>query len=139
MPAFDLSAIRAKVKTTLEGVGDIAFVYDHHRTELEGYPSVTFDISNNANAFLTNRDNLRAIDFQIVIYQETEIKKLDSATDILDTVAQAIINAFEADLTLGGQVHWCDPLIGARNQLETPQGLVVSQQLTLKCNVAVLA
>jgi len=73
----------------------------------------------------------------IVILVETEIKGLSAATAILDTVADKVVSAFENDFTLTGTVDWCNPVNGPRDELETPQGLVVSQQLNLKCNVAV--
>lgn len=129
--------IRAKIKAKLTTVSELAFVYDFHRAELEGYPAATFDVSDSSNDFLTNQDNLRTYTFLIVLYQETTIKGLDEATNLLDTLADKVVDTFEQDETLGGVVNWCNPLTGPRVAFETPQGLVITQQLSLKCNIAV--
>lgn len=135
--ATGFTDIRAKIKTLLEGISEIAFVSDFHKAKLEGYPAVTFDVSESSNDFLTNNDNMRMFTFLIVIFNETEIQGLDAATALLDTVADKVVEAFENDFTLTGTVSWCNPVTGPRVPLDTPQGLVVAQQLSLKCNVAV--
>jgi len=137
MPAT-FSTIRVKIKSELEEITDIANVFDHHRAELDGYPAITFDVSDQENDFLTNAENIRMFSFLIIIYQETTIKTLDQATDLLDNVADQVMDKFESNFSLDGTVVWCNPLVGARQMFETPQGLVVTQQMTLKCNFDVL-
>lgn len=137
MPAT-IATTRAKVKTILEGISDIAFVYDYHESNLGGYPSATFDLSDNEDEFLTNVENVRAYSFQIVIFQETAIKGLAGATALLDKIADLVISEFESNQTLDGIVEWCSPVSGPRQMFDTPQGLVVAQLLTLRCHTAVL-
>jgi len=132
------ATIRAKIKSELEEITDIAFVFDHHRAELDGYPAITFDLSDQENDFLTDAENIRMFSFLIIIYQETTIKNLDEATDLLDNVADQVMDKFEGNFSLDGSVVWCNPLVGTRQMFETPQGLVVTQQMTLKCNFDVL-
>ena len=127
------AALKAKLDTLTGGGQKLVAVFDHHKASLPGYPSITFDVSDTENDFLTNKENLRSIAFQIVIYQEAKIKTLDEATDILDKAADDVVAAIEADFQLGGAVDWCEPLNGPRLQFATPDGLIVTQQLTLKC------
>ncbi len=133
----DVATIRAKIKGVLDGISELAFVADNHQANIDGYPAVTFDESENTNVFLTNKDNLRQFSFLLVIYNETKIQGLDVATDRLDIIEKKVIEAFEADLTLTGSVNWCNPVGGPRLTLDTPQGLVVTKQLSLQCNAVV--
>ena len=128
------STIRAKIKTILEAVDKVSFVFDYHEPKLTGFPAVTFDVSQNESEFLTNRENLRTVSYTIVIYQEISVKGLSEAKRILDAVADDVIDAFEDDFNLGGEVDWCVPLAGPRGQFQTPAGVVTFQQLTLQCN-----
>jgi len=133
------ATIRTAIKTILDGISELSFVYTFHQSDIGGYPAVTFDVSDSTNDFLTNAENLRAFTFLIVIYQEVKnIGGLENATTLLDTVADKIIDAFEKDLTLGGVVEWSNPLTGPRQAFDTPQGLVITQQLSLQCNVVAL-
>lgn len=129
------STIRAKIKSGLSTITEIAFVYDFHQPNLEGYPAVTFDVSENTGSFLTNKENLRTINFDIVIYQEITVKGLDEATNILDACADKIVTVFESPTytDLQGEVDWCVPLAGPRGTFQSPQGLVLYQRLSLQC------
>ena len=132
------SSIRAKIKTLLEGITELAFVSDFHDPNLTGFPAATFDVSEESGTFLTNRENLRVITYQIVIYQEIKVIGLNDAKRILDVAADAIINAFENDFNLGGEVDWCIPLAGPRGQFEATAGAVMFQQLNLECRFTIL-
>jgi hypothetical protein len=127
------SAINTKLQTVVGTGKPLVAAYDYHEANLPGYPSATFALSDNDGEFLTNRDNLRTYTYQIFIYQEITVAGLDTAEGILDTAADAVIAAFEADQTLGGVVDWCRPMTGSRQTFETPQGLVRVQQLALRC------
>jgi hypothetical protein len=129
------STIRAKIKTALTSITELVFVYDYHEPNLGGYPSVTFDVAENSGAFLTNKENMRTISFDIVIYQEITVKGLDEATNILDTAADKIVTVFESPTygDLQSEVDWCIPLAGPRGTFQSPQGLVLFQRLSLQC------
>jgi len=132
------TSVRAKIKTLLESIAEIAFVADFHDPNLEGFPAVTFDVSDEDGEFLTNKENLRTITYAIVIYQEIKVIKLPDATRILDVVADKIIEAFENDFNLTGEVDWCMPLAGPRGQFEASNGTVLFQELTLQCRFTIL-
>ena len=131
------TALRTKIKSVLQSVTELAFVYDFHKTDLEGYPAATFDVASEEGVFLTNKENLRTIAYTIVVYQEVAVKGLDEATNILDAAADAVIAAFEAKEDLDGVVDWCLPLAGPRGQFQAGAGLVAFQQLTLQCRFRV--
>jgi hypothetical protein len=42
----------------------------------------------------------------------------------------------ESNMTLSGAIDWISPVIGAREQIETPRGQAFKQQLDIVCNVA---
>lgn len=132
------SSIRAKIKALLDGITELAFVADFHDPNLAGFPAATFDVSDEEGEFLTNKENLRVITYQIVLYQEIEVAKLDDAKRILDVVADAVIDAFENDFNLGGEVDWCLPLAGPRGQFDAANGKVMFQQLSLQCRFTIL-
>ena len=131
------TSIRAKIKAKLDTISELAFVFDHHRDVVDGFPVAIFDIIESDNEFLTNAENLRQYTFAIMVYAETETKSVKEATDILDTVSDSIVTAFESDVTLGGEVDWCLALTGTRDEFDTPQGSAIGQELIISCNVAV--
>lgn len=132
------TSIRAKIKTLLDGITELAFVADFHDPNLTGFPAATFDVSDEEGEFLTNKENLRTITYTIVVYQEIKIIKLSDAKRILDVVADKIINTFENDFNLGGEVDWCIPLAGPRGQFEASNGTVMFQELNLQCRFTIL-
>ncbi len=132
------TSVRAKIKALLDGITELAFVADFHDPNLKGFPAATFDVSDEEGEFLTNKENLRTIIYTIVIYQEVDVIKLPDATRILDVVADKIINAFENDFNLSGEVDWCTPLAGPRGQFEAANGTVLFQELTIQCRFTIL-
>ncbi len=131
-------SIRAKVKALLDGISDFSFVSDFHDGKITGFPAVTFDISDETSEFLTNKENLRTVTFEIVIQQEVKVAGLDKAKRIVDQASLAVMDAFANDFSLGGEVDWCTPLAGPRGQFEGPSGSVFFQQLNLECRFTFL-
>lgn len=126
-------SVRAKVKGVLDGVAKLAFVDDFHNAKITGYPAATFDISDEDAEFITNKENLRTITFQIVLSQEQKGLGKDNAKRILDQVTIDVIDAFESDFSLGGEVDFCLPLAGERGQDNSGAGAVFFQVLNLQC------
>ena len=129
------TSIRSALKTILDGISEIQVVFDYHEENLTGFPAVTFDVAEEAGQFITNKENLRTITFQINIYQEVKVITENEAKRILDVVSDAIITAIESDFNLSGTVDYCLPLAGPRGRFETPDGSsVFIQQLSIQCN-----
>jgi len=138
MPSYNLQTIRANIKTLLQTVTEIAFVYDRRNPNIEGYPAIIFDIDRNDNEMLTNVENLRTITFRIWIIQEVGVKGANDANGFLDTTTQKVVVALEkiANLDLSGQVDWIMPVEGARQEVTSPEGSVIWQILDLKVRVS---
>ncbi len=131
-------SIREKVKAILDGISDLSFVADFHDGNVTGFPAATFDISEETSEFLTNKENLRTITFEIVLQQEIKVAGLGNAKRILDQVTLKVIDAFANDFSLDGEVDWCTPLVGPRGQFEGPSGSIFFQQLNLECRFTFL-
>ena len=125
--------LRAKIKSELSGISNLQAVHDYHEPNIKGYPAVTFDVSDEASEFLTNKENLEVVTYQIVIYQEIAVAGLNEAKRILDNTADAIKDVFRNNYNLDGVVDYCTPLIGTRGQFENPSGTIMFQQMTLNC------
>jgi hypothetical protein len=132
-----VSTIRAAINAKLLTVATIGVVYDHNVSKVSKYPAAMFDTVDYDNEFLTTAENLRSYTFRITLLAETKHKGLDGAKDLLDTVQNDIIIALESDITLGGVVSWCEPTLGERELEDTPQGLVVTQDVDITCREAI--
>lgn len=133
--AGTFTTIRASIKTKLQEVTELAFVYNFHNPNIEGFPACSFDLSDATNDFFTDTENVRKYAWQIVIYQEITDKGLAGANTILDLASDAVINKLESNLSLGGVVDFSSPVIGKRETIDTPSGLVRAQYLTLSTTV----
>lgn len=138
MPTYDLDATRTALKTLLETITEIAFVYDRRNPNLEGYPAIVFDIVSNENEMLTNVENLRTIMFSIWIIQEINVIGMDQANEILDIATQKVVNVLEDidNISLSGNVDWMRPISGPREEAQSPKGSVMWQRIDLDMRVA---
>ncbi len=129
----DFATIRNAIKANLDTIAELKFVSDFHDGNITGYPAATFDVSLADSEFLTNKENIRTITYEIVLMQEIETLGLAEAKDLLDNLAIKVIDKFETDFNLGGEVDWCRPLVGPRGQFESESGQVFFQTLSLEC------
>lgn len=138
---IQLSTIRTNLKAVMSNLvtsSTVAYVYDFYQPNIQGYPAIIFDITNNTDGFLTNKENLLKITYTAYILVEIFQNQIEDATDLLDTVTDALIVELrkESNLSLSGAVDWVSPAIGPRQQVETPNGQAFSQQLDIVINVA---
>lgn len=135
--SYDLGTIRANLKTLLQTVTEIAYVYDYNNPSVEGYPAIIFDITENQSEMLTDTENIRTITFTAYILCETSIKTYAQAKDILDTATKQVITALEkiTNMTLSSSVDWIVPTVGGRTEFNTPEGSVLSQELKIQAKV----
>lgn len=136
--AYNLSTIRANLKTLLQTVTQVAFVYDYMNPNVEGYPAIIFDITNNESEMLTNTDNLRTITFSVYLLAEIPVNGQSEAKRILDVATKNVVEALEDidNLTLSASVDWVMPTVGPREQISTPEGMVFSQRLDVQVKVS---
>lgn len=128
---MSFQSIRAAIQTKLAEVTELAFVYDYHNPNMEGFPCASFDVSDVSDDFLTDKENIRKFAWQVVIYQEITDRGIDAANTLLDGACDAVIQKFEDNLSLGGAVDYCNAVVGNRENIDTPLGLVRAQYLTL--------
>jgi len=135
---YNLATIRTQLKTLLQTVTEVAFVYDRRNPNIEGYPAIIFDVTRSENEMLTNTENLRTIMFTIYLIAEVGQSGAAQANSYLDTVTKKVVEALEDvdNITLSGNVDWMMPVEGDRTEQQSPQGDTVWQQLDLRVKVA---
>ena len=138
MATYDPAAIRSAIKTLVSGVTSVSKVYDFLNPEIEGYPAVIFDVSDEEASMLDDANNLRIITFKMWLVVEIPVKLQVGARDLLDTITKDVINVLElkANDTLSGTVDWVVPVVGPRTQSLSPEGNFFYQELNIQCNVA---
>jgi len=141
MSTLNISNIRAGLKnviTNLVTSTTISVVYDYYEPSVSGYPAVVFDITDNADSFLTTTENLIKITFSAYVLVEIYQDGISDATDLLDGVTDDLIAELRktSNMTLGGTVDWISPALGPRSHVETPNGMAFSQQLNIAVNLA---
>lgn len=129
----NFATIRVKIKANLDTIPELGFVADFHDPNITAYPAATFDVALEDSEFLTNKENIRTITYEIVLLQELKVLGLAGAKDLLDDLAIKVIDKFETDFNLGGEVDWCIPLVGPRGQFDSPNGQVFFQTLSIQC------
>lgn len=138
MATYDPSAVRAQIKTLLQTVTEVAYVYDYRNTAIDGYPAVIFDMTNEEGTMLDDTNNVRTLTFTLWVICELPVKGENLAKTILDNASKAVINVLEAKAndTLGGTVDWVMPAMGQRQEVQSPNGNQIYQEIRLRCNVA---
>lgn len=138
MSTYDLSTIRANLKTLLQTVTQISFVYDYLNPNIEGYPAIIFDVSNNNSEMLTDTENLRTITFSVYILCEIAVDGQAGARNLLDVATNSVVTALEkiTNMSLSGSVDWMMPTVGPREQIATPNGNAFSQRLDIEMKVS---
>jgi hypothetical protein len=113
-------------------------VYDYFEPNVSGYPAIVFDITNNTDDYLTNKENLLKITFSAYVIVEIFENGVEDATRLLDTVTDALILELrdEDNISLSGAVDWISPVVGPRQQVVTSSGMAFQQQLDIVLNVA---
>lgn len=137
MATYDIGAIRAALKALFVAVVSVKSVYDFPQSTIDGYPSVIFDLTNEDAAMLDDANNTRTLTFRIWIACEIPQNGLEPAKDLLDSVTKDVINVLEraSNQTLSGNCDWMIPVIGKRDQTNSPEGNFLYQELNLKVNV----
>jgi len=138
----NLSTIRNAIATKLTTIlANKAKVYSYNESNPSQYPAVIMDISNQANDFLTNAENMSAITFQLVILVDQSDQNglsEEEATTTLDNLIDEITFEIEKDYSLGNTVDYCIPTVGRREIVVIPNGIAKAQYLNLTTKQAIL-
>lgn len=139
--SISISTIRTNLKAVVSNLvtsSTVSVVYDYFEPNVSGYPAIVFDITNNTDDYLTNKENMLRITFSAYVIVEIFQNEVEDATRLLDTVTDALITELrdEDNISLSGAVDWISPVVGPRQQVETPSGMAFQQQLDIVLNVA---
>lgn len=137
MATYNIGAIRAAIKALITTLSSVAKVYDFMNPTLDGYPAVIFDLDNEDAAMLDDANNTRTLTFKVWVVCEIPEAGLEAAKDLLDSVTKDVVNILEklSNQTLSGNCDWMIPVIGKRDQSNSPEGNFYYQELLLKVNV----
>lgn len=103
-----ISSVKSKIKDKLDALktaGTLGQVIvddlkvDPFTKDIGAYPVAILGTGSIANEYLTNRENLRVMTYEILVIQKAENI---SAVDNIEELMEAIINSFDNDPTLGG-------------------------------------
>lgn len=65
-----IATFKPLIKTMLDGIDTLSFVYDYHEETPDGYPVATFEIARIGNQELDSCNNEVTYEFDIIIQQE---------------------------------------------------------------------
>lgn len=138
MAAYSIGAVRAGIKAVLDAITSLQAVYNYPNAEIEGYPAAIFVMDQEDASFLDTANNTRILTFKIWVICEVAENGLTAADTLLDSVSTDVINALEssAHQTLGGACDWMMPVMGTRQQVASPEGNMLYQELNLKVYIA---
>ena len=131
---MDYETIRSNLATLLGTITSLAYVYTSREPNVEGYPSAILDLTDLKNEPLTNIENLHQGVFKIFLIQELVVEGgAVNSNQILDGVTQDVVAKLEdrANIGLSGSVDWIEPVVGKREEIQTPQGIAFSQEITV--------
>jgi hypothetical protein len=103
----NFSTIKSYIKTKLEGINGLKYVYNYEKGDLSGYPACTIVGVSVISPLEDTCNNLREYVFKIRIFQEINenSRGADSAESIIDNLVDEVINKFDEDYHLGGNVE----------------------------------
>jgi len=98
------TAIKAKLDTLTWTGKPFSIAYDYFTTKPASFPCVAFEPVDLVSSFNSTCENERTYSFEIVILQEMTEKPRQDAIDIVLNAFNEVINAFDRDFELGGEV-----------------------------------
>lgn len=102
-----------KINTLTGTWWDLAVVFKYHTLESDGqYPYITFEPVDLNSEFLDTCTNLRSYTFDVFLYQVIIDKDRETATDILYSLFEQVIQMFDEDYTLNWEVDWGIQAVG---------------------------
>lgn len=138
MASYDIAAVRSALNTLLGTVASVQNVYDYPSPKVDGYPAVIFELSNEDGQFLDDALNQRVLTFTLWVACEIPTEGIAAASALLDGVTKDVVNILEksTNQTLSGSCDWMMPVIGKREQVASPEGNFMYQELQLRVYIA---
>ena len=138
MASYDIGAVRTALNALIDTATSVKSVYSYPNPKIEGYPSAIFELDNEDGTMLDDANNQRILTFKIWLACEVSVNGLENASVLLDGVTKEVVNLLEnkANQSLSGACDWMMPVIGARQQVNSPEGAYLYQELQLKVYIA---
>lgn len=129
------SAIKTKLDTLKVVWKPLAFVYDYFTTKAEWYPVAMFEPVDLTSETDNTCENKRDYQFRIFVLQEMTIKTREEAINLVLDSFQEIIDAFDKDWTLWGEVLEVKPVPWSFGQWEQEKWDVYYASIDIVCMV----
>ena len=115
---MSFETIRNRIKTKLEGINQIQYVYDFPTEDYKGYPCAMIKTVSNESDYETTTENIRTYLFTIYLIQESEHTDRRQARRILEGLTDVIIDEFDKDQYLSGiSLPSSETMVGVRPAL----------------------
>ena len=132
-----LQSLRSTIKTkleTLKGTGQpFANVYDFYTTKPSWFPFACFEPVQLNSQFEDTQYNYRNFVFTVYIVQEITTLTRDAALDNLVNAFDMVINLFDDDYTLAGEVQQVDAIEGEFMDIDLEVWPCIAATITLSC------
>lgn len=96
-----IKKLEEKIKEKLKDISEISEIFDFYKSDFDSFPYAWFELIEAKGQKLDNCNNIRTYQFGILVFQETKIIWREKAKNILYSIAEKIIFAFDSDETLG--------------------------------------
>ena len=98
-----ITTLKPLIKTILQNISTLSFVYDYHEEAPDWYPVASFEIARITNDTYDSCNNKVTFEFDIVIQQEVgKLSTRPEARVIMDSTIDEIIEEINQDVDLGG-------------------------------------
>lgn len=98
---FNILQLETDIKTKLELLSNVNFVYDHYTLKTEWYPYASFELSSFDWSFADSCSNFRIQSFNVIIIQNiSDDMDRQWAKTILYNILNEIVATFDWDMTL---------------------------------------
>lgn len=136
--ANDYVTLSGYIKTLLESISQIKFVYEYEKPDLLGYPACTITSADSEVEEMDTGFNFRTFGFKVRIYQEIEKggRGPGEGERIMRVLLDAVLTKFDQDIGLGGNCIRCKPVPGVWGWSDREKIHRVAE-VTLKCLVKV--
>lgn len=98
-----------QIKTKLDAISDVQFVYDYPWLDFDGYPAMTITPSDLESDYYSQQHNRRVYAFIIrafvdidVLNETNDKEKVKKATEIMRGLMDTVTDTFDSDETLTG-------------------------------------
>ena len=101
------STIKAAIKTKIESITDVKYVYGYEKGDLNGYPAAVVLLESITADYETNQEDSRKYTFKVKVYQEMSDDGVgaEEAESRLEALIDTILDGFEDDWTLSDNCY----------------------------------